>query len=486
MIAAFGLPLSAAESSDTSEFLWVTLFRLLGCERRWERSNEVPGPSTWARVIGDEPALILLDDEARAKIADTQRAVIRAVDEEITRLGIEHDGDAGDLRLLADAPNRWPHGYKVDRAGEVIEPTAPPYTVTCPQTGWQVPMIETRQVSERHGLVLDLVPEPAARRYHVTARSGADEETWKVSKAGTVIRARGELFLVHNPGTGEVRVRIANRAKAYLYCVEVEDPNTDWRVPLAPSWVISKNYRTVARLFPDPAAKRFAIEIVMGVDDDALEAATSGTVDGDLNFELDGRRQSTSIERLRGEVRLRSRYRDPEEEARDRQRFASCRNRYSEAAANDLRPWEKEDIVPRPGDILQERLYAVQWLTPDGRLLYSNPGDEDLAHEREVEDLVRANLIDWQVRGLVPNSRIEPGYNTTQVIRERAWTHWHHLFTPRHLFIGAMNSRADDKLVWGKRKISLCAILVSYSKLPVTAHTVARWAHRRKRHGTSC
>ena len=29
--------------------------------------------------------------------------------------------------------------------------------------------------------------------------------------------------------------------------------------------------------------------------------------------------------------------------------------------------------------------------------------------------------------------RIEPGYNTDQPIRERGWTHWHHLLNPRQL-----------------------------------------------------
>jgi hypothetical protein len=56
-VAAF-----SGRETDTSEYLWVTLFRALGCEHRWERSNDVPGPTTWARVIGEEPALILLDE----------------------------------------------------------------------------------------------------------------------------------------------------------------------------------------------------------------------------------------------------------------------------------------------------------------------------------------------------------------------------------------------------------------------------------------
>jgi putative DNA methylase len=439
----------------------------IGCDVYASDLNPIACLLTWGalNIVGGP-------DGARAKIAYTQKAVVRAVDEEITRLGVEHDGDIGDLHLLADAPSHWPHGYKVNRAGEVIEPTAPPYTVTCPQTGWQVPMIETRQVNERYGVVLDLVPDPAARGYHITARSGADEQTWKASEDGTVIRANGEFFVVHNPGGGEVCVRIANRAKAYLYCLEVEDPNTGWRVPLAPSWVISKNYRTVARLVPDPTAKRFSIAIEMGVDDDALEAATHGTVDGDLNFELNGRRYTASMERLRGEVRLRSRYRDPEEEARDRQRFASCRNRYSETAANDLRPWEKEDIVPRTGDIFQERLYAIQWLTPDGRLLYANLRKEDLARESEVENLVRANLNDWQARGLVPDSQIEPGDKTDELIRTRGWTHWHHLFSPRHLLIGALIRQNSPKSL---DTFTRTGFAVAFSRALTWMSRLTRW-----------
>ena len=56
-VAAF-----SGRETDTSDYLWVTLFRALGCEHRWQRSNEIPGPSTWAKVLGDEPALVLLDE----------------------------------------------------------------------------------------------------------------------------------------------------------------------------------------------------------------------------------------------------------------------------------------------------------------------------------------------------------------------------------------------------------------------------------------
>ena len=55
-----------------------------------------------------------------------------------------------------------------------------------------------------------------------------------------------------------------------------------------------------------------------------------------------------------------------------------------------------------------------------------------------------ANLADWQARGFVPDSRIEPGDKTDEPIRTRGWTHWHHLFTPRHLLSGLM--LGDEKL----------------------------------------
>ena len=364
----------------------------IGCDVYASDLNPIACLLTWGalNIVGGS-------DETRERIAKSQKAIIRAVDEQITRLGIEHDGDDRDLRLLADAPTRWTHGYRVARGGDIVEPEDPPYTVTCPRTGWRVPMLDTRHVSERHGAIIELTPFPADRSYAIEVRTGVDDDGWHAAEQGTVVRTDGELFLVHDPGDGEVRVRLADRAKAYLYCVEVEDPNTGWRVPLAPSWVISKNYRTIARLVPDYANRRFDIEIEENGSDEALEAAARGTVlDGDLDFEIDGEPHQTSMERLRGEVRPRSRYRNPEEEARDRERFESCRNRYSDTAANDLRPWELNDIVPRPGDVFQERLYAIQWLTPDGRLFFTGARDEDLGRETQVEELVRANLADWQ------------------------------------------------------------------------------------------
>jgi hypothetical protein len=193
------------------------------------------------------------------------------VDRQIVELGIEHDGRNDDLRLPHGAPTRWPHGWKVTRQGEPVPPEVPPYPVTCPRTGWRVPMVETFQVHAPTKTIVELVPDEKSRSYTLAPRRSVSDQEWQEAARGTVVRQDGEFWLCHPRPTpvsqagarasagGGTRVRIANRAKAYLYCLETRCPKSGWMVPMAPSWVISKNYRTVARLVPDPANRRFQI-----------------------------------------------------------------------------------------------------------------------------------------------------------------------------------------------------------------------------------
>ncbi|HNN56331.1 MAG TPA: nitronate monooxygenase, partial [Novosphingobium sp.] len=57
----------------------------------------------------------------------------------------------------------------------------------------------------------------------------------------------------------------------------------------------------------------------------------------------------------------------------------------------------------------------------------------DLEREQKVDKLVAENLSLWQQEGLASDMAIESGYNTDQPIRERGWTHWHHLFNARQI-----------------------------------------------------
>lgn len=225
-----------------------------------------------------------------------------------------------------------------------------------------------------------------------------------------------------------------NRAKAYLYCVETRCPTTDWVVPLMPSFVISKIKRTVGRLVPDHARKRFDIEIVTGVSDAELEAAKLGTVrKGHLHYELDGETYRTPIATIRGDRAGRG------------------------ESGNRLRPWSKTDVVPRNDDILGERLYCIQWMTKETlhrarpETFFAAPTAADLEREQKVLSIVTQNLPAWQSAGYVPDMEIETGEETARLKRERGWTHWHHLFTPRQLLIGALlaeeMSRIEDEEV---------------------------------------
>jgi putative DNA methylase len=241
--------------------------------------------------------------------------------------------------------------------------------------------------------------------------------------------------------------RDGNRAKTYLYCLETRCPQTGWMVPLSTTWVISARRNVIARLSPDRTKKRFNIKIETDVLPAAMDAAAKGTIQGrDLVYELDGEIHRIPVATLRGDYR-----------------------RSGGKSGNQLRKWEKSDFKPRPDDIFQERLYCIHWMTKEslakGRqeTFFTAVTDEDLKRDRKVEDLVRDNLAAWQSAGVVPDMRIEPGENTSQPIRERGWTYWHHLFSTRHLLALALIGRAcreDARLM-----VSLAGTLDFMSKL---------------------
>jgi len=216
-----------------------------------------------------------------------------------------------------------------------------------------------------------------------------------------------------------------DRAKAYLYCLEARCPETGWLIPLSPSWVISKSRKVVAILVPDYANKKFIIEVKAGCSDEEMLAGELGTIQqGDMAYSLDGKTHRTSIKTLRGDYKEDGRYK------------------------NKLRLWTKQDFTPAPDDVFQERLYAVHWITKEsldqGRKEYFFTGatDEVLEQEKKVYEVVLSNLKSWQENGYVPDMSIEDGHETTRLGRERGWTHWHHLFTPRQLHLLATLNKA--------------------------------------------
>jgi len=253
-----------------------------------------------------------------------------------------------------------------------------------------------------------------------------------------------------NEATGET-IGKGWKADYYLYCIEATDPVTGWRVPLAPSWIIGQKTKTFARLIPDKSTKSFRIEIVQDASPEEMEKAKAEytwangircPVDREGNPIPPETRTATPIDALRGR--------------------------------EGLRLWENEDFVPRPDDALQERLYCIRWVDPEtGEKCYRAPTPADLKREAEVLRLLKERFPDWQAKGFIPCRKIETGYNTDQPIRERGWTHWHHLYNPRQLLmIGLFQELAAQT---AKTQKVGAALLLGIGRMADWCSRLCRW-----------
>ncbi len=116
------------------------------------------------------------------------------------------------------------------------------------------------------------------------------------------------------------------RADAYLYCVEVKPEGCDYFIPLAPSWLVGEKSKVVARWQRTPGSEQLTPEIAIVSDGELKlykDKKGATVVDSRVVDPFDPSR-SWSVEALRG----------PE----------------------GLRRWGNDDLVPRTGDVFQERL----------------------------------------------------------------------------------------------------------------------------------
>lgn len=230
------------------------------------------------------------------------------------------------------------------------------------------------------------------------------------------------------------------RADAYLYCVEVKPEGCDYFIPLAPSWVVGEKSKAVAKWKRVEGIDRLELEIAEVSDTEfkRYKEKYGATVGGSRVIDPFDANRSWSIEALRG--------------------------------SEGLRRWTNDDVVPRAGDVFQERLYCIRWVKtvirngkPKELRRYAAPDTADLAREGKVLALLRERFADWQRKGFIPSKAIVSGYNTDQPIRERGWTHWHHLFTPRQLLTHGLVSKFSGDL--GKSKAAQAGCLLGLGKL---------------------
>lgn len=78
--------------------------------------------------------------------------------------------------------------------------------VTCPETGWRIPLSGTWLVSSNQRVVAVLTPNPALKRFDIAIKTGASDEEIEQSKAGTVKNGH----MVYSLNNQEHRISIAS------------------------------------------------------------------------------------------------------------------------------------------------------------------------------------------------------------------------------------------------------------------------------------
>ena len=285
--------------------------------------------------------------------------------------------------------------------------------------------------------------------FHIVGGSPVEREQGEKERVALIEKVEAEIDAlgIESDGSGW-------KAKVFLYCLEARCPQSGWLVPMLPTRIISTNFRVIAELVPDTTQERYDIAIRCGVSTEDLKTAKGGTVgregrhsDAFLSHTVDGKQYKTKITTLRGDVR----------EADGN-------------VVNRLRRWEKDDFTPRPDDILQERLYCIQWMRPKRgtkrrEYEFRAVSDADLEREKAVERYVNEQWEEWAAEGWIPQMKIEEGgpprYQGRDLIRSRGWTYWQHVFNPRQLLLGGIINRHSNALL----KIELTKVLNRNSRL---------------------
>ncbi len=226
------------------------------------------------------------------------------------------------------------------------------------------------------------------------------------------------------------------RADAFLYCVEVKPEGSDYYIPLAPSWLVGEKSRAVVRWTRNQDSNILSPEVHL------ISAQSISEWKGDSKKKIVPKNATV----------VNSRVIDPYDSNRSWS-LESLRG------PEGLRKWSKEDLVPRPGDVFQERLYCIRWVKtiidsngkPKEVRRYAAPDKADLAREAHVLDLLRERFFDWQSKGFIPSKAIpEKGDKTEEPIRTRGWTYWHQLFTPRQLLTHGLLAEISGRIANSK------------------------------------
>ena len=372
----------------------------IGCDAYGSDLNPVAALLTWGALH-----LVGGGEATAAAVRGAQERAFRAVDRQLTEWRIEHDES----------------GWRADAYLYCTE-------TRCPECGWMVPLAPSWVLGQKTRTVAELEPQPARRRFAIRIRSGVTAAALTAARAGTTRQSR---LVCPNPDCGASSPMAAIRGdrrgadrRGYglrrwesvdltprpddvfqerLYCVR-------WRLPRLDALLRAEQERGEA---PAPLPAWVPPDRAIGALSEFLDAG--------------GRRE------LAG---LRGRDWPAEDAALDAARRELEAARGS-AAAGSLEPRRRRVRDLEAARNRREALAAALTAAVPAAV-YREVRHDDLEREDHALALVSENLTDWQRRGFLPNRAIAPGAKTSELIRTRGWTHWHHLFTPRQLLTNGL------------------------------------------------
>lgn len=155
----------------------------LGCDVYASDLNPVACMLTWGafNIVGGSL-------KSRNKLAEGQQQLARRVQAEIDLLGVEDDGNGWRAKVFL---------YCVE--------------ARCPQTGWMVPLLPTRVVSQGYRVIAELVPDSVNRRYAIRIRTGVNAADLEAAATGTVGREEkyGDAHLLHQVEGVDYKTKIS-------------------------------------------------------------------------------------------------------------------------------------------------------------------------------------------------------------------------------------------------------------------------------------
>lgn len=144
----------------------------LGCDAYASDLNPIACMLTWGgfNIVGATP-------KKRIELDKAQKELAQKVQTEIDALEIESDGK----------------GWRAKAFLYCLE-------VTCPSSGWKVPVLPTLVINKRKKIIADLKPDIKNKRYDIEIKTNVTDDELKKAETGTISRNSkfGEAYVTHS------------------------------------------------------------------------------------------------------------------------------------------------------------------------------------------------------------------------------------------------------------------------------------------------